>query len=909
MKRLIISGLLTLKFLFVFAQTGSITGTVIDAKTRESLIGTTVMLKGTTTGTITDFDGNYIIPKIQPGKHILLVSFISYDSQEIEVEVKTNQPTIVNIELLPATLELEGVEVVAKANRETESMLLVEQKNAVLATQAIGAQEISRKGASDAEAAVTKVSGISKQEGVKNVFVRGLGDRFNATTLNGFAIPSEDPEYKNISLDFFSSDIIKAIGVKKVFGSESTGDVAGAVIDISSKELMGSGDLSINLSAKANTRSLNADFLVPDGVSSFGFGQNTSSPTSETSYDFKNSLDPDAQSFQMGKSFGVAGGKRLDINHNPLSFYVIGAYDNDFSFTNGVTRETTTDGTIYRDQNTKKYERKSSHLAMANANYTISKNTVSYNLLVIHTANQGLRDDFGQNSEVFQEAVDRKGWIRRQQNNLNTLLVNQLDFKTEFNDRLSANVGMAYNYTNGKEPDRRVNYLSYEGDDLLAPLRGSGRQHRYFSELSENDLNALFQVSYKLLADNDNISSIKLGYKGRFLTDDFNSNSWDNSRTQSTLPTLDLYGFSLDAIFNQEEFAAGHFRNEQYNVSKYTVNKNIHSVFTELIYQLSGKFIVNLGLKADLISLNVDFNVNDGAKKDSHKLDEFYLLPNLNLKYTLNDKNALRFGASRTYTLPQSKEISPMLYEGPQWSSQGNPDLIPSTNYNFDLKWDFYPSRGELISITAFGKLIQDPISKVEVNSAGGFLSYANIAKNAALAGVELEIRKDLYSKFNEETNNTNKLSTGINFSYISTGVKTDSENAGQSSSIPLNFTNPETQLEGASPIIFNGDLSYNYQKNNFEFTASLIANYVSKHIYSIGVNGFNDIEENGLTTLDFVSSVKLNKHLGISLKAKNLLDPDYQLTRVASVDGANATVLSSYKKGIGLSFGLSYQF
>lgn len=188
-------------------------------------------------------------------------------------------------------------------------------------------------------------------------------------------------------------------------------------------------------------------------------------------------------------------------------------------------------------------------------------------------------------------------------------------------------------------------------------------------------------------------------------------------------------------------------------------------------------------------------------------------------------------------------------------------------------------------------------------------MSYANIAKKATLAGVELEIRKDLLFLSSDEANSIDKLSTGINVSYISTGVKTDSENAGASSSIPLNFTNSETELEGASPIIFNGDLSYNYNKNDFEFTASFVANYVSEHIYSIGVNGFNDINESSVTTLDFVSSVKMNKHWGISLKAKNLLDPEYSLTREPSVDGADAIVLSSYKKGISLSLGLSYHF
>ena len=794
----------------------------------------------------------------------------------------------------------------AKANRESESMLLVQQKNAVLATQAIGAQEISRKGASDAEAAVTKVSGISKQEGVKNVFVRGLGDRFNFTTFNGFPITSEDPEYKNISLDFFASDIIKAIGVKKVFSSSSAGDVGGAEIDISSKELMGSEEFNVDISAKANSRSLTVDFLVPDGVSTLGFGENTSSPSSQDSYDFKNSLDPTSQSFQLGKSFGLSGGKRFEINKNPLSFYVIGNYSSDFSYTDGYTRETITNGTIFRDQNTKEYARKSSHLGMANVNYQFGKNSLSYNLLVIHTANEGLRNDYGQNSEVFQEADGNNGLVMRQQNNINTLLVNQLDFKKEINNQLSTNIGVAYNLTNGKEPDRRVNYFTYEGDNLISPLRGSGRQHRYFSELKENDLNAIAKVKYKFSDDADNITSIEVGYKGRFLHDDFTSNSWDNSRTQSTLPKLNLDDFSLDSIFNQAELAAGHFRNHEYNISTYNVNKTIHSAFSELNYQFNKDFILNVGLKADIVNLTVDYDVNDGSKSASHSLDEFYLLPNLNLKYSLNEKNSLRLGASRTYTLPQSKEISPLLYEGPQWSSQGNTDLVPSVNYNLDLKWDFYPSNSELISFAVFGKLIQNPLSKVEVNSAGGFLSYANIADNAKLGGVELEIRKNLFSATNEESSVTNKLNAGINFSYLTTGIRTNSKIG---ASIPLNFTNEKTELEGASPVIANGDLSYNYRNDDFEITASVVANYVSKHIYSIGVNGFNDINEQSLTTLDFVSSIRMNKHWGISLKARNLLDPEFQLTREPSVAGADEVVLRSYKKGISTSIGLSYHF
>src|SRR5690606_29961793 len=107
---------------------------------------------------------------------------------------------VLDFEMSSDDISLQEVEVVARANRESENILLMEQRQALLATQAVGARELSRKGIGDAQAAVAQVSGISRQEGVKNVFVRGLGDRYNVTLLNGFAIQSEDPQYKNIAL-------------------------------------------------------------------------------------------------------------------------------------------------------------------------------------------------------------------------------------------------------------------------------------------------------------------------------------------------------------------------------------------------------------------------------------------------------------------------------------------------------------------------------------------------------------------------------------------------------------------------------------------------------------------------------------------------------------------------------------
>jgi outer membrane receptor protein involved in Fe transport len=896
-----------------FAQPGFLNGKIIDKKTGEELVGAAIVVDGTAIGSITDFNGEYKMPPLEAGTYKIRVQYISYDPQVFEaVVIKGGEETVLNIQLSSATMNLKEVQVNARVNRESENILLLQQRKAVLAHQSIGAQEISRKGISDAEGAVAKVSGVSKQEGEKNVFVRGLGDRYNATTLNGFPIPSEDPEYKNISLDFFSSDLIKVIGVDKVFGAQSAGDVAGAQINISSKELVGDGDLKLSISGKANTQSISEQgFMVADGVNNFGLGVNTKSPsssTSEVSYSFGNSLDAESQDLQVGKGLGISGGKSFDFNNNKLRFYFVGGLSQDFNFYDGTTRKTTTSGIISSEFNTKKYNREYSHIGMANVNLQLVKTNLAYNGLLIHTTEQTVRDDWGYDSDKFQSTddYDNKGLKIRQQVYLNTLLVNQLLVNHKFNNRIMADAGVAYNSVVGNEPDRRVNnlYVSDEVDDdyYLTCLKGSGNQHRYFGKLEESDLNGNLKLTYKITDDEDNISDVELGYKGRFLSDEYNSNSWDNSYYNSN--SIKMNELSLDDLFNNENFLAGDFKNEEYSISQYKVDKKIHSVYAIGNYQFGQDLFLNIGLRADKVDVEINYDVNDGAKEGSNSIDELYILPSLNVKYNVNDKHALRLGASKTYTLPQSKEIAPLLYEGAQWSTQGNQYVVPSTDYNVDLKWELYLTGGELISATAFGKIIQDPISRVEISSAGGFLSYANIAENATVYGLEFEARKNVFSTVNDASGNSNKLAAGVNLSYIYTHADLYESAEG----VALNFTYSESELEGAAPIIANADLTYNFRNEKKEFVASIVGNYISERIYSVGVGSYEDVMNSSVFTVDFVSSYKVNKHVGISLKAKNLTDPKYNLTRKAST-GSSDVVLSEYQKGISLSLGLSYKF
>lgn len=868
-------------------------GRVKDSQSKEPLIGATVKVIGSDVASVTDIDGNFQLSGLKDGIYDIEIKYIGYKTAvKRQVKIEDNKVTTLDFEMETDNRVLAGVEVVAKANRESENVTMMEQKRSVIAVQTIGAQELSRKGISDAQAAVAKISGISKQEGVKNVFVRGLGDRYNFTTLNRFPLPSEDPEYKNIALDFFSTDIIQSIDVNKAFYSNTPADVAGADINITSKELTGDGKFNVSLSGGFNTKTLSSDFMRLDGVDMFGFADKTQPGGNLDTYSFKNSLDPSKQNLQINQSYTISGGKKflLGENRNPLKLYLVAGHNKNYTHYEEDVRNSITTGELSQDMEGDISQVETSQIAMANVEYTHNKkHSLAYNFMMVHATKESVGDYLGMDAD-YQSSDTYEGFMRRQQTNDNLLFVNQLISKWTLGKNIGLNAGLSYNTINGNEPDRRINNL-VKTDSGYVPMKGTGIQQRYFSELDEKDLNARASLVYKLNDGFENNSNVQIGYMGRFVDDDFEAVEYDMSVVRQTV--FDINHISFDDYYNQDNYAGGMFQLDR-NIDKYGVSKNIHSAYAEATYQFTPKFIANLGLKYDDVDMKVNYNVNRGGSRGEQEIDKSYFLPSLNLRYNINDKHALRLAASKTYTLPQAKEISPFRYVSVSFNSQGNPNLKPSDNYNIDLKWDWYISPSEIFSITGFYKYIKNPISRIEIASAGGFLSYENISDHATAAGVEMEMKKHIFSR-SLENNGMSRLTLGVNGAYTYTCAK-----------VPLATDTSGSQLEGAAPWIVNADLTYLFRKGGNSFTGALVFNYFSDRIYTIGTEGYQDIMENGIPTLDFVASAQIGKHFTINLKARNLLDAAHQLTRKGNATNSEV-VLSKYKKGTDFSIGLSY--
>ena len=866
-------------------------GRVKDRQSQEPLIGATVQVVGSNVAAVTDIDGNFQLSGLKDGIYDIEIKYIGYKTAvKRQVKIEDNKITTLDFEMESDNRQLAGVEVVAKANRESENVTMMEQKRSIIAVQTIGAQELSRKGISDAQAAVAKISGISKQEGVKNVFVRGLGDRYNITTLNRFPIPSEDPEYKNIALDFFSTDIIQSIDVNKAFYSNTPADAAGADINITSKELTGDGKLNLSVSGGFNTQTVSSDFMRLDGVNAFGFADKTQPGRNLDAYRFKNSLDPSKQSLQVNQSYSASGGKKFKFNDNFLSFYLVASHNKNFTHYDEEVRNSTTSGTLSQDMDGDISQVETSQVALANIEYAHKhKHRIGYNFMMVHATKESVGEYLGMDAD-YQSSDTYEGFMRRQQTNDNLLFVNQLISKWQLGKQLDLNAGLSYNTISGNEPDRRINNL-VKTDRGYVPMKGTGIQQRYFSELDEKDFNARASLVYKLKDGFEQNSNVQIGYMGRFIDDGFEATEYDMSVVRQN--EFDINNVRFDDYYNQGNYADGVFLLDR-NIDEYSVKKNIHSAYAEATYQFTSKFIANLGLKYDDVNLKVDYNVNRGGSQGRQEIDKSYFLPSLNLRYNFTDKHALRLAASKTYTLPQAKEISPFRYVSVSFNSQGNPDLKPSDNYNLDLKWDWYISPSELFSVTGFYKYIKNPISRIEIASAGGFLSYENISDHATAAGIEMELKKHLFSHA-IENDGLSRLTLGLNGAYTYTCAK-----------VPLATDPSGSQLEGAAPWLLNADLTYLFRKGGNSFTGALVFNYFSDRIYTIGTEGYQDIIENGIPTLDFVASTQLGKHFSINLKARNLLNAAHQLTRKGNATN-DEVVLSKYKKGMDFSIGLSY--
>ncbi len=929
-KRILLLHFFAFASLFAFAQKGTIKGTVIDAKTSEVLIGATVMLEGTTVGTITDFDGNFLIEKIEPGTYNVRCSFISYETTIKEnVSIADGQEVVIDFKLGESTVEIEGVNVVAKANRESESMLLIDQKEAAIMKESIGAQQLSNQGVSDAASAATKITGVTKQEGSKTLNIRGLGDRYNSTTLNGLPLPSNNAETKNIDLQLFSSDIIGSIGVEKVASGNLYGDFAGANVDIISKKFIGEAFFEIGVKSGFNSSVLDVDdFYLQDGSGFLGFDNFDPTPSLEL-YGFETSWNAETKSALPNVGLSLSAGKTFELFDSKLNTFFTASFDNDYSYSDLLQKRINGSDDIRKNLNGEQYSYETQTTAMLNLNLERKKSDYYFNSMLLNSSNQDLKNLRG----FVKDLAEDSALIRRAEFERTTMVVNQLLGEHNLNDKLNLNWGISYNNVNNIIPDRRHLSLNGLDDSGMAYFTDDNESDnfRYFHDFVENEYAANIDISKKFgksLTDTDYRGKITVGYSGKYKERNFESTQFNHDiyRNRSIfnpppggyLVTVDVN--DIDAFLNDDNlerpdgygFYLKTFFGNAIKPSTYDGTQFINAGFASLEYQLSAKLLGVVGLRFENVYQEVKYVTALDTEGGAGDFTEPQILPSLSLRYAVNDKNNLRFAASSSYVLPQFTEMALFMFEGITETTVGNPFLYPSKIYNADLKWELFPKSGELISVAAFGKYITDPMNRVVQASASNDFTYANTGDWAYLYGAEIELKKDIFTI--ETGTGYKKLFATANLTLMETNqdlngekVREETQDENGNSLININFNKEEDVLQGAAPLIANASLGYkvNWAEGKNSLTSSLVYGYVSDRLYLIGFSSFGNQVDKNVHTLDYVLKSTFNK-FGVSISAKNILNNDIE--RVQENESGDFLV-RSYKNGVKISVGISYKF
>ena len=206
-------------------EKGIVTGKLLDKEmNNEPLSFASVVIKGTIIGTETDLEGNFSL-SINSGSYVLVFNFLGYKSLEVPITVISGETLIVNSILESAEgVALEEVTLKANISKQKETALLLEQREAATIKESIGAERLTKIGVSNAASATTKISGVSRSEESGDIYIRGLGDRYVASLMNGLPIPSDDVQNKNIDLSLFSTNLINNIGINKTYATSMYSD-------------------------------------------------------------------------------------------------------------------------------------------------------------------------------------------------------------------------------------------------------------------------------------------------------------------------------------------------------------------------------------------------------------------------------------------------------------------------------------------------------------------------------------------------------------------------------------------------------------------------------------------------------------------------------------------------------------
>jgi outer membrane receptor protein involved in Fe transport len=873
--------------------TGRIVGRVVDAEQGNPIAGAQLEIVGSTLTTVTALDGRYGLDDVPAGPVSIRVRMIGFGPKTVTgVVVPAAGAVAQDVALAGEVVQLEEIAVTAAAERGTVNRALEEQRNATNIISAVTAEQIRKSPDTDAGQAVQRVSGVTVQDG-KYVFVRGLGERYTTTSLNGARIPSPEPERKVVPFDLFPSALLEGITTSKTFTPDQPGDFSGAQVDLKTREFPAGRVFTFSTSAGINSvvtgrtlprsprtgtewRGLAGDerqlpAAVPEPPELAALNQTQRIPIINSFRDVWSKRNGDA---------GANGSLSLSLGgEDPVFGQRIG-YLGSFSYSyNQETRRDESRASAFPGPSPEQATPVNEYTGTTGREAVLWGGLLNLSTRLGTSTKLSLNNSYTRSGD--NEATHLAGFYEQNALNLDitrlafverSVRSSQLLGEHLLGERHFLNWAVTASGVKRDEPDRSdlIYVAKNDGNGGLVPdfWWGANRSgDRTFSTLDETGYEG--SLNYRLsLGASASPTWMKLGVMGRAVDRDadsriYNLTTQSLTETERRAPAEDIFsGFYADQ---------GRLSLTPGATGRYDAEDRLVAGYAQADWPITDRIRILGGARIERSEIDVTTVLFRGIQDSlvPSQLRNTDVLPALGVTYFVNENQQVRVSAAQTLSRPEYRELSPVEYFDVLGGQRlfGNPDLRRALIQNYDARWEWYTRPGEIVSLGAFYKRFQDPIERILVQNADGFspdITFAN-ADGANNYGVELELRKRL----DPLSESLRKFTLFSNVTLMQSEI--DVGNEGLSS-----LTNPSRPMAGQSEYVVNAGLGYG--SDDGRWNATFLYNVAGPRLVEAGISPLPDTYEQERHLMDFSLQFPIASTLSGKLDAKNILDEPVQL-------------------------------
>ncbi|GAB3007181.1 TonB-dependent receptor [Niabella terrae] len=942
-------------------QPATIRGNVIDNASGEPLKSVTVKIAGRSQALSTDLEGSFSFT-LPAGTYTLELSYVSYQSMTIQdISATPGQVTLLtDLRLQPAVRQIEAVVVTARQTRNSEAAIYTIKRRSPAMMDGISADKMRLAGDATAGAAAKRVTGVTVEEG-KYVYVRGLGDRYSKTTLNGMEIPGLDPDRNSLQMDIFPAAMIDNIMVSKNFVADLPADFTGGAMNIELKDFPSrktfgiSVGLSVNPDMHFNSNYLSysggkTDFLgIDDGTRQLPAGARGTIPSPTSGHStaqitnfigrFNKTLGATPTTSLFDYDFSISWGNQVRLKGNKsrhLGYLISASYKNETRLFNDIIY-----GEYQKDADPEVYELNAATLQQGQVGeqsallgllggLAYKTENSKLRLTAMHLQN-GISRAGRFDIENTGAAVGTSGY-RAQSNNLEynqrslTNLFLNGDHRFPNPDwELDWRISPTYSISN--DPDIRKTAFTYDPGKTWFSAGAGGNPSRIWRYLNELNLSSRIDLTKKY-SFRERAAKLKFGFSNLYKNRDYEILSYDLqffqpqdwSQIQYDPNQVLSESFIYPNSPNGAYFVSGNnspnpneFQSSILNTAAYVSNE----------LPVTEKLRAILGLRAEQYTQRhtgrdqnyANGNTVQGLNLNNAKvLNSFKLFPTLNLIYALRANQNLRLSYGRTIARPSFKEmsfaqildpISNRIFNGSLLAYPGEWEgsLKETDINNFDARWELFLPGTQIFSVSAFAKTFKNPIELVRIYTQQTSTEYqARNVGSGILAGAELEFRKNF--DFISET--FRSLSLSGNFTYVYSKIDmTHTEYQARNGNYKKTgeSVKKDRAMAGQAPWVINAGLSYNNIDHGID--AGLFYNVKGPVLWIVGGSLFPDVCQLPFHSLNLSIGKKIGERFNMDLKISNLLNQRAQ--KVYRSYQAADQPFETYRPGSAFGLGLSY--